>query len=221
MSVLDTLKNASARTREVTLCVDGALQAEYERLKESLEEAAEKDVTSASLADPGQNVREAVEALAAVEERMQAALVTFKFRQLPWTQRLALQAEHPPRDGNIGDGFRGYNVETFIPVLIRESCASVVGADGDEQTKVPAEVWDTLLAALNFQQVNLLSQAALTINDQDTQVPTSARFLLESQDSEASSEQPSPGTSPRSGSEGGSRRGSRKSSATKKAASSA
>ena len=220
MSVLDTLKAASRSTREVTLCVDSALQAEHDAALDKLNRAAEQDARDGSLAEPQPATIAAAKAMEDVRDRMEASLVTFRFVQLPWAERLMMQAQHPPRDGNIADTFSGYNVESFTPALIRACCVAVIGTDGEEVTEIPDDVWDSLLAALNYQQVNLLTTAALMVNDQETKVPPSARFLLESQDSEASLSQPDPGTSPRSGSKGGSPRGSRKSSATKRAASS-
>jgi len=143
---------------------------------------------------------------------------------------IALQAEHPPRDGNLGDRLRGFNSDTFYRALVRRSCLSVTGADEDEVTEIPDAVWDSLLGrpatedqpavagSLNLRQVDRLIAAANVVNDAETAVPPSARSLLESQDSGASLAQPSPGKGPRpSDSKGGSRRGSPKSS-TKKTA---
>jgi hypothetical protein len=133
---------------------------------------------------------------------------------------LLLRSEHPPRDGNIADRNLGYNYETYTPALVRESCASVIGADKKIVTDIPDDVWESLLAVLNLEQVEVLNRAALQANDHATTVPPSARSLLDSQDSGTSSKSPGPGTSRRNGSKGGSPRSSRKSAATKRAASS-
>jgi len=247
MGVLDTLRAASPSRKSVTMCVDGALQAEWDATKEELEDAGRADADSGSLALPA--LTEVVNRLDDLRERVVASEVTFLFEKMPWTSKVALQAKHPPRSNNIVDRIRGFNTETFYPALIKGSCVSVTGKDGDVAAgeaaawsdvevlgpdgqpapEIPDEVWFGLLGrpgteeepatagSLNLGQVNRLVAAANQVNDGETTVPPSARSLLESQDFGASLAQPSPGKSPRSGSAGGSRRTSPKSSGTPKA----
>lgn len=231
MGVLDTLEAATPIRRAVTMCVDGALQAEWDAANEALDVAARSDASSGSLALPA--VTAAVNHLDDLRDRVQASEVTFLFERMPWTDKIALKAAHPPRDGNLPDAFNGYNVESYTRALIRASVVSVTGAGGDTVKKVPAKTWDSLLGSearvghkiqpgtLNTKQVDRLVRAAMQVNDGENAVPPSARSLLESQDSGASLAQPSPGTSPPSGSEAGSPPGSPKSSATKTARSKA
>lgn len=226
MSVLDTLTHATPSRRTIKMCVDSAVDAEWNQLRDQLEEAAAQDQRTGSLAM--ENTRGIVDQMETMRERVAASEVTFTLEQLEWTERLKIQALHPPRKDHIVDSVRGYNTDTYIPAIIKASVVSVTGADGDEATDIPDDVWTSLLGdpdqnvkgALNFGQVERLYTMATAVNDTDTRVPSSARFLLGSQASEASSQQRGPGTSPRSGSAGGSRRGSPTSSATKKAASS-
>lgn len=225
MSVLDTLKKASPNRRSVTLCVDGALQAEWDALTAKLQDAVTADTAAGagSLAMPA--TTQLIEDMDSIRERMAASEVTFLFEQMPWEARLALQAQHPPREKNMADRIRGLNTATFYPALIRGSCVSVTGADGDTVTEVPDEIWEGLLGdpeagtkgSLSMGQVNQLTQAAQAVNDGETTVPPSARSLLGSRDSGASLAQPSPGTSPPADSKAGSRPTSQKSTATKKA----
>lgn len=227
MSVLDTLRGATAARKSVTMCVDGALQAEWDSLKDQLDDAAREDTQNGSLALP--KTTAIVNQMDELREKVAASEVTFLFEKMDWSERLALQAAHPPRDNNLPDRIRGFNNATFYPALIKASCVSVAGADGDVATDVPDEVWDALLGtpatddkpavpgSLNLGQVNTLSAAANHVNDGETTVPPSARFLLGNQDSEASLAQPSPGTPPPSGSEDGNPSGSPTTSTTKKA----
>lgn len=232
MSVLERLAAATAARRSETICLDGAAQAEWDATFLTLEAAAIEDekAGAGSLASATPHTRAVIEQLEEIRERIQASEVTFVFEQIGWTKRLAIQAQHPPRDGHLADQWRQYNVDTFIPTIIKASCVEVTDADSTA-TEIPGELWNQLLGwvdddgtehkgTLNLQQVDTLFNAAFGVNDQGTKVPTSARSLLTSQDSGASSTQPSPGKSRRSGSAAGSRRTSPKSSATKKAASS-
>lgn len=231
MGVLDTLTAATSSRKSVTICLDGAAQAEWEATFLTLETAAladEKPDAGASMATPTPNTTAVIEKLEEIRERMAASEVTFVFEQTGWTKRIALQAEHPARDGNLVDQLRGHNVETYTAAIIKSSCVSVTDGTGDTATDIPDALWDRLLGytdddgtehkgALNLRQVQSLYTAAAEVNDGDTRVPISARSLLQSQDSGASSEQHSPGTSPRSGSAAGNRRTSPKSSTTKTA----
>jgi hypothetical protein len=155
--------------------------------------------------------------------------VTFEFEGMDWTERLALQAEHPPRQGNIADQIQGVNIATYFPALIRRCCVSATDVNGDTATEVPDATWDNLLGRaatdeapairgrLHMAAVDKLAKTAQAVNDKETSVPPSALSYLASQDSGASLERPSPGTSARSASEGGSRPTSQRSSTTKKA----
>jgi hypothetical protein len=222
VSALDTLRAATPTRKAVTMCVDGALQAEWDQAVEALDEAARADANTASLAMPASTA--AFEHLDSLADRVAESEVTFTFAadRLAWGEYLRLQAEHKPREGNALDRLRGFNVETFYPALIRATCESVSTRD-DEPEAVPDTTWDALLGdgekpgRLNLKQVNNLVAGAEYVMNGETAVPPSARSLLKSRDFGASLAQPSPGTSAPSGSEGGSRRGSRKSSTKKKA----
>lgn len=230
MSVLDTIANASPARKSVTLCLEGALQAEWDALSNSLNEAAIEDQFR-SLGDIPKTTA-VVEGMEALRERMAASEVAFEFERMPWQDRVDLQSKHPPRDKHLLDLARGYNTNTFMPELVKRSCVSLTGADGDAVTEIPDGTWETLLGTseadgqpavagtLNFKQVDKLVTAANAVNDGLSSVPISARSLLENRASGASSQLPGPGPAPRpSGGAAGNRRTARKSSTTKKAAS--
>lgn len=225
MSALEAMASATKPRVLVSLILDAALDAEWTRLQSELAEAAQAELRvgpdpSASLANPRPRVADKARQMEDLRERVEASRVTFVFEGLDWPARLALQLEHPPRPGNRIDELRGYNTETYIAALIRASCVQVTSAS-DEGSEVPERLWDTFLPNLSFGQFDQLAQGATEANDGSPQVPPSAHFLLEPQDSEVSSQPPSPGTPARSDSEAGSRRTSRKSSGTRKAGSSA
>jgi hypothetical protein len=224
VSALDALRAATPTRKAVTMCLDGALQAEWDAAVEAIDEAAKKDAEGGSLAGAMPATEAAFKHLDSLADKVSASEVTFLFaaERLSWGEYLRLQADHKPREGNVLDRIRGFNVETFYPALIRATCVSVSTADGEPE-EVPADVWDTLLGdgdkpgSLNLKQVNNLVAGAEFVMNGETAVPPSARSLLKSRDFGASLAQPSPGESPRSGSADGSPRTSRKSS-TKKTA---
>lgn len=223
MSVLDTLNAASAATRDVEIIVDKALDAQWTALAQQLDEAAAKDADPDNGSLSMKNTVSVIDQMEEIREKVQASKVVFTFSQCEWHTYLALQAEHLPRKDSPVDRLYGYNVETFGPALIRSACTHVTGHDDPEPVpadQIPDDTWDRLLGSLNYRQFNLLLGGARAVNDQEAQVPPSARSLLGSQDTGASLAQPSPGRSPRAGSKDGSRPGSPKSSGTKKAKSS-
>ena len=223
MSALDTLRAATPTRKAVTMCLDGALQAEWDAAVAAVDDAAKQDASQGSLAMPASQA--AFEHLDELAARVEANEVTFLFaaERLSWGEYLRLQAEHKPREGNLLDRLKGFNVETFYPELVRATCVSVSSTEGEEET-VPDDVWDSLLGdgekpgSLNLKQVNNLIAGAEFVMNGETAVPPSARSLLKSRDFGASLAQPSPGPDPApSGGAGGSRRTSPRSSTTKKA----
>jgi hypothetical protein len=222
VTVLDRLEGASKGHRSVDLILDADLEAEWQDLNNSLDEMLRRDEQAASLADPLPNTRAAIERMEELRDLVKASKVTFTFEPLPWTDRLSLQAEHPPREGNLLDRANGYNVVTFIPEVIRRACVSVTDAAGDTATEVPEATWVSLLGPLDppaapkltMVQINRLFAAADGQNTQALRVPSSARSLLESQAFGASLARPEPGTPPPSGSTDGNPPGSATSSET-------
>lgn len=217
MGVLDKIDAATTGTATVKLILNKALDAEWRRLMGQLNEAAAKDAREGSL--QASATRKVVEAMDEVRDQVADAEVAFRLEQLHWAKYPALLVKHPPRDGVALDQLQGFNYETFVPAVIKAAFTSATDTDGDTQTELPDEKWETLLASLSTVQANELFAAAKGLNTEKTSVPPSARSLLGSQDSGASLAQPSPGTSRRNASKGGSRRGSPKSSVTKKDAS--
>jgi hypothetical protein len=232
--VLDAIDQAAPSRRTVEMILNSSLEDEWLSLKASLADAAEQDVRSAeegaSLARPATTAK--VTRMEEIREDVEASRVYFVFERIGWEERVALQIEHQPREGNRLDAIQGFNIETYTPAIIRLAC---IGARKDpdphgEVTEIPEDRWLRLLGgtdpegrkikgSLNYGQVNRLFGAAHTVNEGIAKVPTSARFLLETPDSGASLAQPSPGPDQvPSASKGGSRRTSPRSSTAKRAA---
>jgi hypothetical protein len=194
MSVLDTIQKASRARRSVELVLDAALDEQWLTLKDRLVDAADEDVEKGSLERAATTAL--VEQMEAIREQVESSRVTFVFEQVPWETRVNLQVEHPAREGNRLDQLSGYNVEAFTPAIIRRACIGALEGDETEPTPITDEVWADLFTKLSYGQVDRLYSAAITVTDAVMRVPSSARSLLGTQDSGASSTQPGPGTSP-------------------------
>jgi hypothetical protein len=219
MSVLDTIKAASASRSRVKICLDGALRAQHQDLQGQLVAASRKAIESESFTDEG--AREIAQKMDQISKQMAASEVTFTFERLVWSRRLSLQAEHPPRDDNAGDKALGFNMESFAPALIKECCVEIVDASGSiaSGADITGELWAVLFDKLNLGAMDELFGTAKSVNDLGATVPTSALALLKNQASDESSTLPAPGVSARNGSKGGSPSRKRSTRTTKKAAS--
>jgi hypothetical protein len=215
MGVLDKVAGATAPRRTADICLDGALQAEWEIVRAGLDAALDADQANPEFEDSLPNFTAALDETEDLRARVAASQVTFVFESIGWIERLKLQAAHPPRQDVVTDLYRGYNQETYLPELVRKSFVSITDADGDTATEMSDEHWVNLFGApaveadpenniearpaikpaLNLQQFERLVNAAEKAVDEGTAVPPSARSSRESQDSGTSFEQRSPGTS--------------------------
>lgn len=213
MGVLDALANATPSRKTVTMCLNGETQARVDAV--DLQAAVDQDKLAADFEDPTKHFRAAVLAREELVEEVAASQVTFVFEALPWDVRVELQAEHPPRPGNLADAVRNYNFQTFLPALVRKSVVEVTDAAGDTKpsAEIPDATWTALLGtpsapathdepevpavrgSLNYAQVNKLVEGATAVNEKDVLLPKSGLSLLGSQDSKENSAPPSPGTS--------------------------
>lgn len=218
MGVLDTIEGTTSATHSVTLCLDAELQGAWDRAQAKLEVAAKEDVERGSMLM--EHTTAVVEEMDSLRDRMLASEVTFEFdtSALPWNKRIALQTKHPPREGNLLDMAKGYNWETFLPELIKATCVAATDANGDRVETIPAKTWAKMFGRLNLGQFEELAEAARHTSDRSPVVPRSARYLLGSRDSVASSTSSSPGKARRrSGGAAGSRRTSPSTTMTPKA----
>jgi hypothetical protein len=220
MSVLETIKAASAARSRVKICLDAGLAAEHQSLQDAYITESRKALESKTDDKRRAVIRSYAERMDDVSVRMAASEVTFTFERLPWTRRLALQDEHPADEDKPEQKALGFNRATFAPALIRECCVQVADstsiAAGEDITP---EVWAALFDKLNYAEVDRLFGVALSVNDLGAQVPSSALALLNSQDIGGSLKPPEPGTSAQNGSKAGSRPRKRSTRTTTKAVS--
>ncbi|HET7407965.1 MAG TPA: hypothetical protein VFJ21_12635 [Mycobacteriales bacterium] len=144
----------------VSLCVDGALFAEHERLEAELD-ALMSGPNSATLGG-GDPVSEAAKKVQAVEKKMRGRTYDFAFRHVPTWQ--ALLDEHGPREGK--ERIERFNPETFPAAAVSASCVSPEGM-GDAETF--AAFWDKL----NRGQRARLFDGAYRANEDGASVPFS------------------------------------------------
>jgi hypothetical protein len=168
IDIKSMLAGARLPERTVPVCLRGDLVAAYEELERQLEEATR--TAGDSLA--GSGAGDLIDRMAALQDDMRAATVTFRLRALPKPKWRALLAEHPPRrdddDRPIQDDAAiGVNLETFWDAIIR---ACLVDPDVDD------EAW-ALMAGdegrLTDRQLGALSDAAWAVNRGEVSVPFS------------------------------------------------
>jgi hypothetical protein len=122
-ATFDHLKRSTTRARTtVTLCMDGALQAEFEAADAHLREvsrASLREKPSFGDADP---VMAAAEVVEAIRERMVESEFTFTLEAMSARKYSDLQAAHPPRkaegDHPSPDEGLPFNQDTFVPALL-------------------------------------------------------------------------------------------------------
>ena len=89
------LKAATLPERTVSIVMDRALVAEFQRAEDALRNAQEKRVGDARLAS---EVTKAAQVIEDLRERMKASTVEFRFRGMSAGKWRALKAEHPVGD---------------------------------------------------------------------------------------------------------------------------
>lgn len=208
--LLDTIRSAKLPERSIELCLRGDLSAEYDALERRLAEVTKRDATSfaGSGETPGIIAR-----MDEIQTQMSGAMVTFRLRALGTLASATLMAEHPPRDGNVGDQSLGYNPETFYDARIVACCYEL--AQGDETLSViEADDWERMLRALSLKQYDDLFGTAWMLDHADFAVPTSRLASLISQRTGETSNLHGAGESVPEGSQDGSPSGSPSASTT-------
>lgn len=121
MGKLEQLRSKTTRPRTSRkLCMDGALQVEFEAAQARLEALSRE-----SLKNPGgfagaaeDPMTEAADEVASLIERMAESVEVFTFEALPPKAFADLQLAHPPRKDIRED----WNQDTFVPALIAATC---------------------------------------------------------------------------------------------------
>ena len=178
----------SRATKTVPLCLQLDLKAEHERAVVRLAEvrnAAAQDAREVST-----DVREAAEAVRAIEARMAEHTVVFTLQALPRKTWAEFVAANPPRPGDETDKALDVNVSALDGAI----ALSIVGvaAKSDEPVPfVPASDWGPLADEMSTAQWNDFAQAVLALNNGVTAAPFSPAASLVIQRSEQTSKRPS------------------------------
>lgn len=227
MSVLDKLDAATTARAQVKLVLDAKLTDTFGQLQDQwMTGLTERVGDDAKFTEVER--KKLTAQMEAVSVQMAASEVTFVFERLDWIRRLTLQAEHPPRvemvDGaevtNPEDKRLGFNLHTYTPALIKETCVEIRDATSVATAEEITEArWDALFSTLNYAAVDRLFGVALSVNDLDTAVPSLALVSQTSRAIGESLKPPAPGVSARNGSKAGSRPPKRSTATTRKAGS--
>lgn len=170
LSTKDKISKAKHPTRDVDVCLETDLQAEYEALHVQLRDAVGKEAGDKRLNSGGESKRIARE-IEALQERMADYVITFRLQALGPRGWEKLQKEHAPREGNNEDVMLGYNPETFFDAAIRRCTVEPTDLDDDD--------WQALLGTddedgkLTAKQYNDLQDAVLALNVRKISVPNS------------------------------------------------
>ncbi|MFF0822411.1 hypothetical protein ACFYUR_18775 [Micromonospora haikouensis] len=170
-SILD---QATLAETTVALCLNGRLRAEYERVKNAVDERAAQAESSSlpgddRLASRGPAPDPDQPELDRLVEEMRRHTVEFTLRALPRPEWTKLFADNTPRtDRQTGkrdprDGL-GVNVETFFPALVKASIVS---------PELTGNRWTRLYDSLSDAQFDKLATAAWNLNRVDDDVPFS------------------------------------------------
>ena len=151
-----TIKRAR---RAVQLCTDLAAYAEYDRAVAALDEAQKRDGQTIK---PSDATRIAATLVQDIEDRMQAATLTFEVeahRRDAWE---AFEAAHPAREGDEVDGRFGIDLSA-LDEMIAASIVAVTDHDG-ESVEFAAGDWSELADEISQAQWQDFALAVLAVN---------------------------------------------------------
>lgn len=142
LSVDDLIGRVKAPVRSVTICLDAALQDEWDELSGRLEQAQGGGATMSAGAD----ALALAQQIAALEERMRDSRQVFKFKGLSDFTLTEIEDRHPPREGKR----EAWNINAGAADLV--AAAAVEPAMTVEQARRLGEAlarsqWDELVSA--------------------------------------------------------------------------
>lgn len=175
-------------TKTVALCTNLSMAAEHDHAVAALDEAK-----SAAVRDPRENgsttVREAAEAVVALESEMKAHTLTVTLQALPRKAWNEFVADHSPREGDDTDKALGVNVSALDEV-IAPSIVAVTAPDGSDVPFVPATDWPVLADEMSSAQWEPFALAVLSLNNGVQKAPFSPAASLAILRSEQTSKRP-------------------------------
>lgn len=156
--------------RTVRLCLDGALQAEWEVAEKALSDARAATTRDARMTGNAE-VEKAAKAVRDIEERMERSVLTFRLRALPRSEWADLLVKHPPKtelDKQFGAA-RSDFFEDAIPASIVEVTQNGETVDFDVD-----EDWPDLAESMTDWQFNQFAAAVFGLNRSEVDIPFSA-----------------------------------------------
>jgi len=160
-SMQDILSSTRPVKAEATICLDGELVLERDRIQAEIDNHADWEQVSLSDVDPRTALQER---LADVEARMREASQTFVFRSIGAKASSDLLAAHPsPKDEN-GEAQYAFDPQTYPTALV--AAASVEPAMSVKEA-------EQLFELLNLDQRNKVFGAAYGANNRSVDVPFS------------------------------------------------
>ncbi|MGP9490050.1 hypothetical protein ACT3R5_15970 [Glutamicibacter sp. AOP5-A2-7] len=157
----------------VSLCLDGGLVAEHDRLQVEIEEAGKKYTADRRLTSVNPVV-ELNRKLADLYERQKAETVHFTLRGLRRDVWDGLKTANPARKDNVLDERYGYDVDAIVDAAMSTegTIAGVVDADG-EPVEFTHEEWAGLSADFTRGQWASFQVPVLELNGSVPSIPFS------------------------------------------------
>ena len=136
------------------ICLRPDLMDEYREAESALTEAL-ANRSNARLADKPVDKSVAAQRVKDLEEQIQAASVTFRFRAIPKDEFRALCDDHPPRKGNELDTYMGYNRDAVLDAAVRACMIDPVFDDAS---------WAEFVAVVNGGEWEELRRVVNSVN---------------------------------------------------------
>ena len=160
-SMQEILASTRPVKAEATICLDGELVLERDRLQAEINRHAGWESSSLSDTDPRTPL---LEQLADVEARMREASQRFVFRSIGGVASSDLLAAHPSPKGDDGEDLYAFDPKTYPAALVAAASVDPV---------ISVEEAEQLFDLLNLDQRNKLFNAAYTANNRSVDVPIS------------------------------------------------
>jgi len=175
----DRKKSTKGRaSRKMTICLDEELAIAHAEAEAELaaanaavkyaEDHADKRAGGKVAIDPAlvKEQKAAERAVADAKTAMDAKSLVLTFTALKSADFDALQAEHPPREGNEADAASQHNVDTFPDALMRASATKVTDVD---DTILDTDIDDVIDGLSNGERI-IACQVANGVNDRTASI---------------------------------------------------
>lgn len=179
MSFAEALKTAKPAHRDISLCLNGELRAQWDKYSSELLEAeaqlaSEQENNSGRLSAPSEaksKIKTLEKLLIDLKPEIAKASITLRFTALPFVKWNELVIDNPPRDGDVADRMWGYNTLTFYPAAMRLTGSAV---EAGKTVEITEEQWEQLEEVLTDRMMDDVAGAINVLNRQEgTSIPFS------------------------------------------------